>query len=154
MPTPKQIMRAVSIAQQHLSQLDQHDERLRLDTIEGQSDAMEIIDALVEDCAKDRLLAKAARERASRLDKRGERTKSIVLDMLDALGLNAQTIERPLATIWVQYHASVVLTGPVPAEYMHQVEDTKAIHKALAAGKRVDNATLSNPEPSLHFLTK
>ena len=148
-------MRAIAIAQQHLALIEHdNDLKLALDTIEGQSNAMEILDLFIEDMAKDRSLIDIARKRALRIEKRYDGTKATVLRMLEALGLMGHKIERPVGTLWVTHHASVILTGPVPDEYMRHTEDIKRIHKELAAGKQIENATLSNPEPSLHLLTR
>jgi hypothetical protein len=149
-------MRAVSIAQQHLAQInrDDDDNRLKLDTIEGQSDAFEVLDRIIENALADQLLAATASERAKRLNKRAEKKRELIVRMLDALGLTGETLERPIATIWVQYHREVTLTGDVPDDYLRSAPDMRLIKKDLAAGKEVENATLGNAQPSLHILPR
>ena len=139
-------MAAVSAAQQIIAELPD-DERLRLDTIHGETELLELMDRYAEAAIADRLLAKAAREHIAAIDARAARHKEVVRRILDAVGLTS--VRRPLYTVATSHRAHAIITDAdaVPAQYLSP--DRVAIAAALHRGEAVPGAELSNPQPSL-----
>src|SRR5215831_3137123 len=70
-PSPRRLMAAVSAAQQAIAAAgDRIDHQLRADTIEGQSDAFELMDRFADLVLADEHLANLARYKAIQLEKR------------------------------------------------------------------------------------
>ena len=149
-PSPQRLMAAVVAAQQAISALpDDADNALLLDTIEGESDVMEVMDRLAELAIADKLLAERAAERAKRIAARAERSRAVIARILEALELTK--LERPLYTASVSYHRELgsLDEAELPAEYWRHAPDKVAINKALRAGQPVPGASLGNDQPRL-----
>ena len=152
--SPRAIERAMADAMQALATIDNvDDQRLLLGTVEGQSDVLEVIDRLAEQTIADKKLGELASERARRLDARADRTRAIMLQMLETLGL--KSLERPLFTASVSHHAKAFVTSAelVPAEYTRTAVDMIALRRALMDGTQVPGASLGNPTPRLTLRT-
>jgi hypothetical protein len=148
---PKRIEAAMSAAMQALAELDQADERLRLDTVEGQSDVFEIIDRLIEDAIADDALIDQGKQRLARIERRAANKRRIARDMLLALDLADEAIERPLHTTGITWHQHVIVTDEdqLPGDCVRVVPDKRRIGALLHKGEPVTGAVLSNPEPTL-----
>ena len=138
------------------------DLKLQLDYLEGQTDAFEALDTLVEASVDARMLAKAAREqaqamaaRAARFERREEIIRGWVLTGMQMLGQDK--IERP------GYTAS---TRQNPAELIIDMErlshaycrvklepDKIAIRKLLDDGVEVEGAVLGNASMGITIRT-
>jgi len=146
----------MSAAQQALATLgDDVDQRLRADTIEGESDAIELLDRFAELVITDEVLAELARARAQRLEKRAQAHRQVVERMLIALELN-EPIERSAYTAGLSYRTTAIITDPaaLPDEVVRKAPDMRLISKLLRDGHPVDGATLSNPQPHLTIRTR
>lgn len=153
-PSPRAIERAVSVAQQLISTLpDDTDHQLLLDSLEGETDVMEVLDRIIEQSIADNKLADAARERAKRIEARAERSRSLALRILEAL--EVPSLERPLYTATIAYTQGGIVTNAdeLPPEYLRHTVDMRLLTKALLAGNKIEGAELKNPAPSLRVTT-
>lgn len=83
---------------------DRDEEAGFLDTLEGETDAMEVADYLIREALKadamaeaSKALEKAQAARTKRFENRARATRRAMLDLMDATGL--KKLERPAATI-------------------------------------------------------
>ncbi len=151
---PHRLTAAISAAQQVMAELADHGMDDVLSAIESETDALELMDKLLERIVADELLADRANERAKRLNIRAEHTRDVVERMMEAL--EQPKLERPLATVSLVNtapRAVVVEPGQIPAAYLVTKPDLAALTKALRDGA-VPGAVLSNPKRSLRLLTK
>lgn len=148
LPSPQRLLDALRDARELIAALPE-DERLRIDTIEGETQLWELLDCYAEAALADKALIDKARERLERLERRAERAQSIVRRILDSVGLTR--MERPLYTAFTTFRSKPIVTDAdeLPASFMRTAPDMIAIGKTLRAGETVPGATLSNPEPSL-----
>ena len=147
--SPRRLNAAMSAASRLISELPD-DEQLRLDTIEGETDVMEILDAYVQEVVADEYLAEVARDRAKRLEARAERRRNIVCQMIEALEIR-DPLQRPLYTASLAYRSKpmVLNADELPKDYVREAVDMIKLGKALHADVRVPGAALSNPAPVL-----
>lgn len=136
------------------------DEALLIDSIEGQTSLLEILDELLTQIAADQGLAEGARKsaadvaaRAERFEKRAESARALVEQALMIAEIDK--LERPAATL------SLVRRGPkveiteeaeIPAQFWKAGDpklDRKGLLDALKNGDAVPGACLSNSTPSL-----
>lgn len=123
-----------------------------LDTLEGETNALEILDALIGGVQEADAMAEALRlqidalsSRRARMVQRKDAFRSSILAVIDATGL--QKIERPLATVSRRAgQPSVVITdaAAVPSQLCKTTvaPDLAAIKAQLAAGEAVPGAGL------------
>lgn len=140
-------MAAVVAAQQAIEGLPE-DERLVIDTIEGETQLWELMDRFAEAALADKALIDKAEQRMARLKARADRNQDVVRRILDAVGVTT-SLQRPLYTALFTHRSSVKITDEtaVPAEYLRP--DKIEIGKALRSDKEVPGALLSNSPPSL-----
>lgn len=154
---PRKLEMAMSAAMQALAALpdDSIDEQLRRDTIEGQSDALDLIDRYAEQALADKRLAEMASERARRLEARADKYRSVITSMMEALELS-EPLERPLFTASVVHTRKALVTNAdeIPPEYVRTSIDMRLLGKALMAGNEIAGAELSNSTPSLRLTTR
>lgn len=130
------------------------DEQLRLDTIEGATDALDIADRLIASIANAEAMADAVREqveilrtRAGNFDDRAEGLRNVLRGLMDEM--RVRKLERPRATVSIRAgQPAVIITDgdSIPDEYW-RVTKTPAksqIRDALKAGKDVPGAMLTN----------
>jgi Siphovirus Gp157 len=144
------IERAMSAAMEAISALpDDGDNVLLLNTIEGESDVLEVLDRVVEAAIADKKLAELARERAKRIEARADRARGVALQILEALQVSP--LERPLYSASISYPRKPLVTNAdeLPKEMIREAPDMIAIGKALRAGETIPGAELRNPEPQL-----
>ena len=144
------IERAMSAAMEAISALpDDGDNVLLLNTIEGESDVLEVLDRVVEAAIADKKLAELARERAKRIEARADRARGVALQIIEALQVSP--LERPLYSASISYPRKPLVTNAdeLPKEMIREAPDMVAIGKALRAGETIPGAELKNPEPQL-----
>ena len=144
------IERAMSAAMEAISALpDDGDNVLLLNTIEGESDVLEVLDRVVEAAIADKKLAELARERAKRIEARAERARGVALQIIEALQVSP--LERPLYSASISYPRKPLVTNAdaLPGTFIRHAPDLVAIGKALRAGELIPGAELKNPEPQL-----
>jgi hypothetical protein len=129
------------------------DERTFLDTLDGETDFLSLLDKLIEAEAADRATAsaidermKALRHRANRIEWRADALRCIQRDMLTAAGL--RKIERPAATLSIRAGSlSVQITDAdaVPTQLRRPgPPDKAAIKAAIKAGEDVPGVHLEH----------
>ena len=153
-PHGAQIERAMSAAMEAISALpDDGDNVLLLNTIEGESDVLEVLDRVVEAAIADKKLAELARERAKRIEARAERARGVALQIIEALGVSP--LERGVYTASVSYHRELgsLDESALPEAFIRHAPDKVAIAKALRAGQDVPGASLGNDAPRLIIRT-
>ena len=134
-----------------------------LDTLDGETDAMDILGHLIEDREDATAQAKACDEvakkyadRAKRLRARGDAMKRAMGDVIDAMG--QRKVQHPLGTVSrVQGRTSVYVANPdaVPTQLCKMVKqpDKTAIKKSLDAGEDVPGAELRTGEDTVMVRT-
>jgi hypothetical protein len=140
----------MSAAMEAISALpDDGDNVLLLNTIEGESDVLEVLDRVVEAAIADKKLAELARERAKRIEARADRARGVALQIIEALQVSP--LERPLYSASISYPRKPIVTDAmaVPDKFSRVSVDMIALGKALRAGESVPGAELRNPEPQL-----
>jgi hypothetical protein len=140
----------------------EQDEVLRLDMIEGETGALELIDLLIaaereamsiEEAVK--ILQDRLAIRQARFANRRGAIRKYLMQLMEAAGL--KKVERPAATVSIAAgRPKVVVTEPdlLPDYYcrIKREPNKDAIGKALKEGvERIPGATLSNPEPVLRI---
>lgn len=134
------------------------DEETILDTLEGETDLVELIVAVLESAETDKGMAAACEtriaeltERAARFLKRADAKRGVVKLAMERSG--RPKIEAPAFTVSLKaVPQSVIITAQeqIPATYMVQPEppppkpDKRAILEALKAGTAIAGCTLSN----------
>lgn len=134
------------------------DEETILDTLEGETDLVELIVAVLESAEADKGMALACEvrvseinERAERFQKRAEAKRRVVQMAMERSG--RLKIEAPAFTVSLKVvPPSLILLNPeqVPEHFMVHPEpppakpDRKAILAALKDGKQIPGCTLSN----------
>lgn len=126
-----------------------NDNELLLGMIEGETDALELMDRLAEQALADKALVEIGSARLKRIEQRADRIRDLLLRMLEALEL--PKIERALYSASISHRRNVVVTDAdaLPEEFVRRAPDKVALGKALRAGQELDGAMLSNPQPSL-----
>lgn len=135
------------------------DEELFLDTLDGETDALDIIDRELAAELQDRALADAIaaqveilRKRAARISERADTRRLAILRVMQAV--DVRKMERPLATISRRDGSvSVRITDAdaVPTQLCKIVKspDKAAIRKQIEAGETVPGAELARGEETL-----
>jgi tetrahydromethanopterin S-methyltransferase subunit G len=133
-----------------------NDLQLRIDTIEGQTQALEHLDELADQIIADQERIKVGTERLDRIELRAKKLRSLALQLMEKIG---KKVERPLYTASVAagqptVHISLENEHLIPEEFIRVVPDKTAIAKALKQGKEVPGATLNNVPPVLRIYPK
>ncbi|MBK8909157.1 MAG: siphovirus Gp157 family protein [Rhodospirillales bacterium] len=134
------------------SYLGDDDEAAFLDTLDGETDALDIADELIVRALEADALAEAARAqardlsaRAGRMDARSAAIRAQMLALIDAMGV--RKLERPRATLSRRtgtVSVRIVDEAEVPTQLcrVERVPDKTAIKRALEAGENVPGAEL------------
>lgn len=143
----------MSEAMQLLALLPDADEKLRHDSLEGETRFFAVLDDLAELALADNKLVELARERIKRLEERAESHRNIIRQMLEIAAL--PKVERPLFTASVSYPRKPIVTDAteLPDAFIRHAPDMVAIGKALRAGNELPGAVLGNPEARLTLRT-
>lgn len=147
-------MAAVTAAQQ-LNALLPADEQLKLDTIDGETELWDLCDRYAEMAIADKLLADQAAEKARQHKARMERHRQVILQILEAVGLDIP-LRRALYTASITHKTKALVIDQtlLSRDFYRLAPDMDAIESALRAGREVPGATLSNPEPTLLLKVK
>ncbi|AXC50032.1 hypothetical protein DRW48_10320 [Paracoccus suum] len=130
-----------------------------LDTLDGETDALDIADRLIRSVLRDETMSEAAsveakqlQARAKRYADRAARGRQVIGELLDAM--QVRKIERPRATVSRtagRTHADIVDPDAVPTQLcqIKRQPDATAIRKALEAGEDVPGAVLARGSDSI-----
>lgn len=163
---PKLLEQHARAAQAIRSALEaEADEDLTLDTIEGQTDFLEMLDRLMADIGNDEMMIAGitARQddlaqRKTRLSERIKRRRLLIERAM--LMADMKKIERPEYTLSIRNgvpQLNVYDEAAIPPAFFKQpppVLDKVAIKKALSDGESITGASMNNGQPSLSIRTK
>ena len=148
-----------------LQALGQQDDELLIDSLEGETELIEAIDQLLGRMAESQAMicgleavAADLEARKRRYQARLETDRGLIEQAL--LIAEIDTLERPLATLSLSARPpklEVHTPADIPAEFWRSpdpVLDKRALAKALAEGRTVPGACLSNAAPSLTVRTQ
>jgi hypothetical protein len=135
------------------------DEDTLLDTLDGETDAMDVLGKLIEQRQWAKASQQAAKEmaaqyteRAKLYDARADATTQVIGHLLDAMGV--KKADHPLGTVSrTKPRQKVVVEDPneIPSQLMRITEtpDLTAIKQQLEAGEFVPGATIKVGNPSV-----
>ena len=135
------------------------DEDTLLDTLDGETDAMDVLGKLIEQRQWAKASQQAAKEmaaqyteRAKRYDARADATTQVIGHLLDAMGV--KRADHPLGTVSrTKPRQKVVIEDPseIPSQLMRITEtpDLTAIKQQLEAGEFVPGATVEVGNPGV-----
>lgn len=131
------------------------DAQLMIDTIEGETDALEMMDAVVDFVIANEQLATLGKTRIRRLEARADKARTIVLQIMERIG--QRKIERALYTASVTdgpkaVHITDEGMASIPLQYLRMSPDKVAIARALKDGTEVPGAQLNNGPPVLRII--
>lgn len=168
-PSPFRVQQALAVARELRARLEAdgvdlaQDEELLLGTLDGETDALDVVRRLVRhstamgamaDAAGGRIEALTARR--ARFQARAEASRRAALEMLGALGAPRVDDAEFTATVR-QGSPGVVVTdeAALPDRFVRtkRTPDKAAIGAALRAGQDVPGAMLKNSAPSLQVRT-
>lgn len=157
-PTPQQIAAARAEAEAVVALFrDQPDDlQLRLDTAEGETGVLDMLDALAELVVADELLVERLMQRKQRLEARADKHREWFQQIFSALG--GGTMHRPLYTATLRdgvQQPRIVDEALVPDEFWKRNVDRvalgKAAREAAKAGAKIPGTELSNAPPVLQI---
>ena len=138
------------------------DEEAAASTVEGETNLIEAIAAVVEQIAADEAhaeavaaVAKRYSERKARLEHRAERARAAISVAMDMAGL--KKIELPQAVLTVKAtppKAIITDEAAIPSKFWKPADpklDKKSVLDALKAGDKIDGAELSNGGTTLQI---
>lgn len=141
------------------------DEILRADMIEGQTDAFELLSAIVRKIGDARALTLGLKEyvdeinsRRDRIKRREESLRSLAFKVMGAADL--QKAELPEATLSIRKGQPKLIGEPDPVSLpdilckISREADRTKIKEALQLGAAIEGCELSNAEPSLSIRIK
>lgn len=140
------------------------DEDCFLDTLDGETDAMDVLGKLIQERqeiqaneAAVKNLAKTYQERAARLNAKADAISQTIGHLLDAIG--SKKVAHPLATVSrTKARQSVVVTNPeeIPTQLtkVKRSPDLAAIKEQLEAGEFVPGAEIKLGNPGVTVRVK
>ena len=141
---PHKLVAAMSAVGKLKAELTGYENDDLLASIESETDALELMDRVIEHVVADEALVERGKQRLKRIEARADRHRSILKAMMEQI---AEKVERPLATLSLG-------TGPRTAVitdeqsvldvYWRRSIDKAELLKALKAGDSVQGAELSN----------
>ncbi len=148
---PSALERAMSAVGRLKADLAGYEDDVILASIESETNALELMDRIIETVAADEALVENGKARLKRIEARADRHRAILKAMMEEIG---DKLERPLATLSVSYRTKPIVTdaSALPEALLRTAPDMHAIAKALKDGP-VAGAELSNPAPVLTIRT-
>jgi hypothetical protein len=145
--SPHRLVAVMSEAMQLLALLPDADEKLRHDSLEGETRFFAVLDDLAEEALAATKLVEMARERIKRLEARADSRRDIIKRMLATAEFSK--IERPLFTGSIsrrQELQEVATNEALPAAFIRSAPDKVLIAKTLRKGEDVPGYTLANKD--------
>ena len=139
----------------------EEDDVLRLDMIEGETTALDMLDKLIGAEREAKGLQECVASEMDRLNKRMQRfadrqrlLRKYMMQLMEAA--NLRKVERPAATVSIangRPKVVIIDESLIPPAYIRTKTevDKESIGKTLKAMGEVPGATLSNPEPQLRI---
>lgn len=136
---------------------DDFDEQTYLDTVDGETDAMDLLGNLIQSRVEARETAAAMKHiasiytaRAKRLEAQAEAYTTGMGKLLDALG--ERQVKHPIGTVSrTKPRESAKITDPtqIPSQLYKRVVDEEAVKAAVKAGETVPGAELVKGQPGI-----
>jgi hypothetical protein len=146
-------MRAMSAVGQLKEQLAGHDDADILASIESETNALELMDRLIEAVVADEALVEMGTDRLRRIEARANKRRAILARMMEEIG---ERIERPAATLSIgagRQRAIITDEKAVPETYFRSAVDKMELLRALKDGP-VPGAEISNGPAVLRISTR
>lgn len=141
---------------------EDYDDDTFLDTLDGETDAMDMLGHLICQRVEDQEMAKAMKEvaatytaRAKRFEARADACKTGIGKLLDAMDM--AKVAHPLGTVSrTKARVSLTITDPdaIPSQLCKRVPDNAAVKAQLEAGETVPGAELTTGAPGLTVRVK
>jgi hypothetical protein len=133
------------------AELASQDADMVLASIDSETNALEMMDLVIEAVIADEAMIEKAEARMKRIEARANRHRLILKAMMEEI---AEKVERPLGTLSISYRTKPIVTdaSKLPEALMRRAPDMALIAKALKAGP-VDGVEQSNPSPVLTLRT-
>jgi hypothetical protein len=129
-------------------QLAGYEDDVILASIESETNALDLIDRIIEHVVADEALVESGKARLKRIEARADRHREILKAMMAEI---AEKVERPLATLSLgtgPRTAVVTDAKLIPEVYWRRAIDKQELLRGLKAGT-VEGAELSNGAPVL-----
>lgn len=129
------------------------DAQLMMDVIEGETNALEMLDVIVHTILADEAMRDDAEQHAKRWKERADKRRAIVLQIMERIG--TRSARRSLYTLSVTDGPKAVhITdeAQIPLGYQRISPDKAAIARALKEGEQVPGAQLNNGPPVLRII--
>ena len=129
-------------------QLTGYEDDVILASIESETNALDLIDRIIEHVVADEALVESGKARLKRIEARADRHREVLKAMMAEI---AEKVERPLATLSLgtgPRTAVVTDAKLVPEVYWRRAIDKQELLRGLKAGA-VEGAELSNGAPVL-----
>ena len=145
--SPHKLTAAMAAVSRLKAELAEQDSDMILASIESETNALELMDKVLEAVVADELLVEQGSARLKRIEARANRHRLILRAMMEEI---AEKVERPLGTLSISYRTKPIVTDPtlLPEAFIRRAPDMHLIARALKDGA-VAGAELSNPMPSL-----
>ena len=129
-------------------QLTGYEDDVILASIESETNALDLIDRIIEHVVADEALVESGKARLKRIEARADRHREVLKAMMAEI---AEKVERPLATLSLgtgPRTAVVTDAKLIPEVYWRRAIDRQELLRGLKAGA-VEGAELSNGAPVL-----
>jgi len=135
--SPYKLERAMSAVARLKAELAEQDADMILASIESETNALELMDKVIEAVVADEALVDKAEARMKRITARANRHRLILKAMMQEI---AERVERPLATLSVSHRtelAEVPTNEELPSTFLRSAPDKTLITKTLRSGGQV-----------------
>jgi Siphovirus Gp157 len=146
--SPRRLEAAMSAVGRLKEQLAGYEDDVILASIESETNALDLIDRIIEHVVADEALVESGKARLKRIEARADRHREILKAMMAEI---AEKVERPLATLSLgtgPRTAVVTDAKLIPEVYWRRAIDKQELLRGLKAGA-VEGAELSNGAPVL-----
>jgi len=151
--SPYKLERAMSAVARLKAELAEQDADMILASIESETNALELMDKVLEAVVADELLVEQGKARLDRIAERAKRHRLILRAMMEEIG---EKVERSLATLSISpgsKSAHIINEAAVPDIFFRRSVDKSELLRALKVGP-VAGAELSNGPPVLRISTR
>lgn len=151
--SPRKLEAAMSAVGKLKAELAEYQGDDILASIESETDALELMDRVLDHVIADEALVAKGKERLKRIEARADRHRDILRAMLEQIG---ERVERPLATVSLGTGPRIAIVtdqAAIPDVFWRRSVDKAELLKALKAGPVV-GATLSNGSAVLRITTQ
>jgi len=148
--SPRRLMFDMAEVDRVLSEMDTDDAKLLLDTVEGQTQALEDFDVLLSALVQDMAYVESLAKRQERLDKRVQKLREVLSRMMEKM--HQRSIERDQATVSLAdgpQSVHISDQAAVPDGFWRRSIDKRLLGELLKKGQDIPGASLTNGPPVL-----